>query len=361
MKVLYVSPHFPVKNSGGCVVSKRNYAALCNYYGENNVISYPIIRRGNRNPMIMLLHDLMSLGWGYSNRDKKEIIEVARAKEARLVFFDSSLYGGLARCVKRRLGVKTIVFFHNVEYDFVKSLVVIKKSYLYSYRIFLAYKNEKDAIKGADEIISLTQKDSLRLNELYGRKADKIIPVSLRRKAGLNNMSGTYSAPIRLLFFGSNFPPNIEAIGILINEILPSVNAHLVIAGNGMEELNNAYPKSNKYEIRGFVEDVDALYSACDIVVLPIMSGSGMKVKTAEALMYGKNIIATGNALEGYDTKSIPGVVKCETSQDFINAINSFDTSLPWLNIEAQKSFLLNYSHEAALKSFKEVFEGLEQ
>jgi len=35
-------------------------------------------------------------------------------------------------------------------------------------------------------------------------------------------------------------------------------------------------------------------------VILPIISGSGMKTKTAEALMYGKSIIGIKEAFEGY-------------------------------------------------------------
>lgn len=36
-------------------------------------------------------------------------------------------------------------------------------------------------------------------------------------------------------------------------------------------------------------------------MVMPIFSGSGMKVKTAEALMYGKFLIGTKEAFEGYE------------------------------------------------------------
>ncbi len=38
-----------------------------------------------------------------------------------------------------------------------------------------------------------------------------------------------------------------------------------------------------------------------DIAVVPIFYGGGMMTKVAEALMYGKNILATSRTLNGYN------------------------------------------------------------
>ncbi len=40
-----------------------------------------------------------------------------------------------------------------------------------------------------------------------------------------------------------------------------------------------------------------------DYIISPIFVGGGMKVKTCEALMYGKNIIGTSESFEGYDIR----------------------------------------------------------
>lgn len=43
------------------------------------------------------------------------------------------------------------------------------------------------------------------------------------------------------------------------------------------------------------------LLSACDVFYSPIVLGSGMKTKIAEALSYGLYIYATEHSLIGYD------------------------------------------------------------
>ena len=59
-----------------------------------------------------------------------------------------------------------------------------------------------------------------------------------------------------------------------------------------------------------------------------------MKVKTAEALMFGKPIIGTDEALEGYDVERQRSVFRCNSSQDFINAINNYAKSIPLVSFD---------------------------
>ncbi len=55
------------------------------------------------------------------------------------------------------------------------------------------------------------------------------------------------------------------------------------------------------------MDKTDVYYYKHAAVILPIKYGAGMKVKTAEAMMYGRTIFASDEALEGYDGKGIEG------------------------------------------------------
>lgn len=358
MKVLYIFPQFSAKNSGGSVVCKRNYDSLCAYYGEDAIISYPIHRKGKKNTIEMFLDDLFSMGFGgLTVEDKKHIVLLIKKEGVGLVFIDSSLFGGLTQYIKKRVTVKTIVFFHNVEYDF--GIVLYRKKLSLSYRILFAYLNEKKAIQNSDIIITLTNKDKDRLYSLYRRAADYVMPVAIKNHDLASDYSINYSQPPCILFFGSNFPPNVEAAKIIINDILPNIKAKVIIAGSGMEKLQETFSQSDSLKISGFVDDISKLYNTADFVIMPIFSGAGMKVKTAEALGYGKNIIATSNALEGYEVDDIPGVIRCDSIPEFIVAINNFEYSIPRFNKKARELFLAKYSYSASLRSFKEIYEQL--
>lgn len=361
MKTLYIFPQTIMNGKGGgSVVHKENYYSLVYHFGENNVVQYPIYRRGNTNKIRMFFNDILALGFGgLSNEDKKKMVSIIIQNDIKLVFIDSSIFGCLAGYLKRKTQVKVVVFFHNIEYDYWKNQIKLEHSYSHSYRIPLAKINESSAAKNSDVIITLTKKDSDRLHSLYGRHADHIIPVGIRDNFTTCNKSTLVSEQLNLLFFGSSFPPNLEAADILITQILPWVDADVLIAGKGMEVLKKKYSNIPKLTIHGYVDNISDMYDSADVVVMPIISGSGMKVKTAEALAYGKNIIATSNALEGYEVDGIAGIIRCDSVVDFINAIKTLDRSLTKYNDKARELFLSKYSLDSSFVAYKQVYDNL--
>lgn len=358
MKVLYIYPKLKISASGGVAGYTRNRESVIQYYGASNVICYPVERSKRNSRFVMLANDLLSLGIaGLSNKDKTNCVEAIKTSHVELVFIDSSLFGVLARYIKKRCDVKIVIFFHNVEFDYIKTL--LSQNVFFAYRILLAWLNEKMVIKYSDYTIALNQKDSNRIFELYNRKVDMQIPVTFKdSKTGLLGNSD-YSSPLRVLFFGSFFPPNVEAVDILVKKICPHVNINLLIAGSEMDKLKNKYTNIPGVEIKGYIDDVNELYNWADLVVIPIFSGAGMKVKTAEALMYGKNIIASENALEGYETEGVSGIIKCKDVKDFIFEINNFDLNLDRMNMGARELFLKKYSFNSSYSKFSELFSKI--
>lgn len=77
----------------------------------------------------------------------------------------------------------------------------------------------------------------------------------------------------------------------------------LEIVGKGFEELKNQLTRSN-VKVIGGVDSLEPYYENAAAVVMPILYGDGMKVKTAEAMMYGKVIFASEEALEGIVLRS---------------------------------------------------------
>ena len=86
------------------------------------------------------------------------------------------------------------------------------------------------------------------------------------------------------------------------------------------------YRIANKQRVRFFFEITDAELAAikrsCHGVFLPIRSGGGTNLKTAEALALGKWVVATTTALRGFERVSgAEGVIVADTPADFKQAI----------------------------------------
>jgi glycosyltransferase involved in cell wall biosynthesis len=52
-------------------------------------------------------------------------------------------------------------------------------------------------------------------------------------------------------------------------------------------------------KVHGIVPDLRAHYEASDVVLLPIITGGGVAIKTIEALLYERPVVATRHALRG--------------------------------------------------------------
>jgi len=155
------------------------------------------------------------------------------------------------------------------------------------------------------------------------------------------------------LFVGSYFFGNTQGLMWFCEEVLPHVNIHLTIVGSGMDAFANDIESSDKISIYSNVPSLKPYYEKADFVVLPITTGGGMKVKTAETLKYGKYIIGTKESMEGYDVNSEIATV-CNTAAEFIDAINSYQRPFKF-NAPSRQLFKQKYSYDAVISNYAEV------
>ncbi len=106
-----------------------------------------------------------------------------------------------------------------------------------------------------------------------------------------------------LLFFGQlAYPPNADAVRILVREIMPRLSPEyrLIIAGGGASpELLRR--DGGRVAFVGPVERIQDYVNAADAVVAPIRHGSGTRLKLIETLACGVPAVATPVAAEGLD------------------------------------------------------------
>lgn len=109
----------------------------------------------------------------------------------------------------------------------------------------------------------------------------------------------------RLLFAADHtYPPNRDALGWLLDEIMPAVwarapEAILTLTGRGLPEGTGA--GEPRIEARGFVDDLAAVYAASDAVLVPLRQGGGSPLKFIEALACALPVVATPKAAAGLE------------------------------------------------------------
>ena len=122
-----------------------------------------------------------------------------------------------------------------------------------------------------------------------------------------------------------------------------------------MEHLK--FLETSNVKVIGTVDNLDELYIKAEAVVIPIFSGGGMKVKTAEAMMYGKKIYGTEEALTGYDIQNMDYIIECNTAEQFIENIN-MNSGNDYYHSEVRERFLEKYEQKNRDLAVKEFLQG---
>lgn len=81
----------------------------------------------------------------------------------------------------------------------------------------------------------------------------------------------------------------------------------------------------NRSRFLGWVDDamLSALYAGARVVILPKLYSGGSNLKTAEALVSGRSVVATRRAFEGFEAfTDLPGVIIEDDADAFWNAVN---------------------------------------
>lgn len=347
---------------GGVVNSQTNLNVLKSLFGSENIDEYAIHNKKCKQNITKKLYGcyyfFKNMHYGITPDKLKEI--AIKASNYEYIFIDRSIFGIIAKYLKsNNYKGKIIVFFHNFEPIYFKDSIA-NFNPLKSQILKCVQKNEKWSCQYADKIIALNQRDNVLLENHYQRKADILIPVSFKNTYYPNDDIKHYffDTPPTCLFFGTYFPANSEGILWFIKNVLPFVNIKLQIIGKNMDALTHQLKTHPNIEIHGSVPDLKPFLEHADFLILPIFKGSGMKVKTCEAMMYGKYIIGSQETFEGYDVDFSKIGCLANTKEEFITAIETLILKNPHKYNEYSRQFFLeNHSFEATYQKFKTLFE----
>lgn len=362
MKILFIR-YKKSKNilEGGEQGSQKNYNVLSKLVGEDNITTYYIHDENKKKSVVDYakgaLYFPFNYYFGLTPVRVKEIVQMAQTYD--VVFVDRSVFGIVAKKLKQS-GYKgrIISFFHNVEVPYFEAKLGNKPGKSILLRCINA--NDRYACQYSDKTIALNPRDDNELFTRYGKKADVLIPVAFKDKYQRKQYSSEMTRPQPLcLFLGAYFPPNNEGILWFVQNVLPYVNVKMKVVGKGMSRLKEEEQVLKDIEVISDAPDLLPYFEEADIMILPIFKGSGMKVKTCESLMYGKNIIATDEAFVGYEVDYDKVGGKCNTVDEFIACIKDFENNpRPRFNAYSRQMFLENYSEEVVVEKFREVLFG---
>ena len=371
-KILYITNRLNSENKNGAYMGAyKNYIHLKEIFGED--LDEYLIRKESLLKKIVNTFIFGRLD-DINIKNEKEIVNKIKLNNYKYIFFDGSGYG---YCIEKIRNIfekqqKIIIYCHDINYHLFSSLYenakrnkkilseIKYKKYIKNSKI-----NETKVFNNSDAIITLNKRDTKILNQIYEKKSNMEIGVTFPIKEFKIEKIKTNNKFV-LLFVGvGTFLPNIEGIEFFIRNVLSNLDIVFFIVGKDTELYKEKWEKMNsKVRVLGTVDSLDECYLNADAVITPIFSGGGMKVKTAEALSYGKTIFGTKEAFEGYEVNYDKVGGLCNTAEEFMKKINKYikwweENNKPKFNEYSKTIFKEKYSYESSLEKFKKLFKEL--
>ena len=305
----------------------------------------------------------------FSKEVEKELEKVLRANNFDIVQLETLFTAPYIECLKKNTTAKIVLRAHNVEHIIWERLAkeennIFRKNYLKLLSKRLR-KYELETLKNIDALVAITSVDETTFRELSFTGPMITVPVSLNFKEYF--FDENEETEMALFHLGSmDWMPNREAVEWFlkkcwpkIHSILPSLKLYLAGRLFPQEIIDANYPN---VICEGKIENSHSYMRKKQIMIVPLLSGSGMRVKIIQGMALGKTIISTRIGAEGIPVENGKNIFFADTPEEFIKVISHCiknPQTCKQSGINGRKFAEENYSNQSAGKRLEIFYKAL--
>ena len=239
-----------------------------------------------------------------SSTFQDKLIEILDAEVFDIIHVESIFLSPYIPTIRRHSSARVVLRAHNVEHHIWRQLArscrnPFKAYYLRHTSLALgAY--EREHIGLYDAVLCITQSDADYFRSIGFRRPIQVIPFAVSPEP----LDSVGEEAVSLFHIGSmDWRPNLEAIDWLLQKAWPKIHAavpqaKLYLAGRNMPQRLLSL-QGDGISVVGEVPDALYFIASKQINIVPLQSGSGIRVKIIEAMSAGKTVIATSVAAQG--------------------------------------------------------------
>lgn len=264
----------------------------------------------------------------YDDEAERLLEDMLKENEYDIVQFEGLFVVPYLDVVKANSKAKIIYRAHNIEFDIWERIALIEKfTPRRKYLQFLARRlkvYETEQINRFHQIFAISEQDRQSILRFGCEIAIEVFPVALDFEKYVT--SATANTFPTLFHLGAmDWRPNREGLEWFLDEIWPDIetlNSELrfYIAGKNMQKEFFDYDSENLV-VEGEIFDAIEFINSKDIMIVPLLSGSGMRVKIVEGMAMKKCIIATSMAAEGIRCNPGKDILIANTADEFYRSI----------------------------------------
>jgi glycosyltransferase involved in cell wall biosynthesis len=265
----------------------------------------------------------------FSTDYDRELQKVLKRHKFDVIHLESLFMTPYLGTIRKYSKAKVILRSHNLEHLIWERLANVEKKS--AKRLYLKHLStklkqyEKNVLNEVDGIAAISFDDQIRYQSLNCSIPLITIPFGIDLEKYVCECRDV-EQPVSFCHIGSmNWAPNIEGVNWFLDDILPKIknpNFKVNLAGREMPTyLNNL--KDPKVQSHGAVENANDFINNYDVMIVPLLSGSGMRIKIIEGMALGKAVITTTVGAEGIDAKNGQNIIIANSPVEFAKAIDN--------------------------------------
>jgi len=264
------------------------------------------------------------------NNYKNKLINILKSEQFDIVQLEGIYLAPYIDTIKKYSTAKISLRAHNIEYEIWKRVSAnetnpVKKKYLkvLSNRI---KKFEQSYINKYDLLVPITDRDLNIFNKMGNNKPAQTSMTGIDTSDLISDTSNI-EYPSVFHIGALDWAPNQEGLHWFFNNVWQSLNKKqpdlkLYIAGrNAPDNLIETIKKQPNTIYLGEVDDAYKFMNSKAIMIVPLHSGSGMRIKIIEGMALNKTIVSTKIGTEGIPTENGKNILISDSPQEFSGAI----------------------------------------
>ena len=233
--------------------------------------------------------------------------------------------------IRRHSGAKVVMRLHNPEFRIWERLAAQEKAVLKKWYLGILAKRlkafELARMADYDLILALSEEDAAFYRHHGCTAPIYIHPFGIDATRTSSNPRSEIHDPKCYHLGAMDWLPNQESVDWLLKNVWPLVmlknpGARLYLAGRNMPQ-KYFEQQTPGVEVVGEVPDADAFEADKDILLVPLLSGGGVRIKIYRGMAAGKAVVTTSIGVEGIDARDGKEVMIADSAADFAARILS--------------------------------------
>ena len=260
---------------------------------------------------------------------ENKLREVLTNQKFDVIHFEGTYTARYIDVVSTCTNTPTVFRSHNLEYLIWDRLAKVEtnplKAFYYRFTSKGLKKFEKEYLNKFNLVLAITPEDGARMKSLGVTSAVEFLPAGVDPERFPIKTAGLPEEKTCFILSALDWIPNQQGLYWFLEKVWPEViknvpDITLHIAGKGTPDKIFSL-SSPQLKVHGFVEDASDFMQKYDLMLVPLLSGGGMRLKIIEGMAVKKVIVSTAVGAEGIDCTDGKNILICEKPEDWVKTI----------------------------------------